>query len=299
VGASSGLGLIARGFGLGFATVLDAGLQGDNLLNSEGTATLTVGFMTGYAHQFGIGGMNLKVGGVIRPMLRLRTGMTGADLAGFLMAGGEGEGEPAEGEEGRSFLSLFPDAYYGTGIGLDVGAILEMGGLSVGLAIQDLFGTRFNYQRSSLAYVWETFNATQSLPQDGEVVETPEYVIPMEVTAGVSFHPDLGPLSFLIDPTVHADLQNVVAVMEKRADPADLIHVGAEVKVFRFISLRAGFSRGYMTAGLGAKLLFLDVNVAAFAEGSPEDLSGLEDPEGFDFRTFGNMGITAEIAIRI
>jgi hypothetical protein len=106
----------------------------------------------------------------------------------------------------------------------------------------------------------------------------------MSVHAGAEFHPDLGGLSFLIDPSVHAEY-----VMTSGVDSSfwTNLHLGAEVRVLRMLRLRAGLNQGYTTLGVGLKLLFLEAHVAYFGR-EMGSYAGARQ----------NQGVTAEVALR-
>ena len=46
----------------------------------------------------------------------------------------------------------------------------------------------------------------------------------------------------------------------------DLLHAGAEVRLLSFITLRGGINRGWLSAGAGVRLIFIDLNFAVFTE---------------------------------
>ena len=123
---------------------------------------------------------------------------------------------------------------------------------------------------------------------------TDSYYIPMNVSAGASIDIPLGPLENLIKPSIHADLRDVVGVFMEERSPWALLHVGAEAELFKFLNplfgatLRAGFNQGYITFGLGAKLLFLDLNMAIFARELGKYIG--DRP---------NSGATLELSIRL
>ncbi len=115
-----------------------------------------------------------------------------------------------------------------------------------------------------------------------------KYKIPMQGTLGISFHPDLGGLSFLFDPTVSLDYQHVFySQPENQTSFLSGIHAGTEIKVLKFLKVRAGINQGYVTAGVGAKLLFLDVNASYFTREMGR-FAGQQP----------NQGFTMEAAIR-
>lgn len=297
VGFSAGLGLIVKGFGLGFATIFDADVEGSSILTTTGDATLTVGFMAGYAHQFRFtDNLSLKVGGLLRPMFRINAPLK---LTGLF---------DAMGSMGGSFdaMGLLDTMLgsYGTALGIDVGAILGIGPFSIGLSVNDLFDTRFNYRSSGLRELYETLVATQRLPAGTELADE-KHVIPMDMRLGASFHPDLGRLSFIIDPTIHAQVGNFLTVAReakaardaRRDYPVavgDIVAFGAELRLLRVLALRAGYYQGAISAGIGAHLLFLDANVAAYiAPGTGSSLT-TETQLG----QLGDIGVAFELALR-
>jgi hypothetical protein len=100
----------------------------------------------------------------------------------------------------------------------------------------------------------------------GNVV-TDEYRIPMSLSLGASFHPNLGPFRHLIDPTVHAEIKDVLALArQEHLTVWTRLHLGTELRILHFLKVRAGINQGYFTVGAGAKLLFLDVNAALFTQ---------------------------------
>ena len=152
------------------------------------------------------------------------------------------------------------DLYTGNALAIDLGAILQLGSLSVGASLRDIGGTQFNYVQQAMDTVMDDPMASGSEPIDGAV-----YKIPMAATLGVNFHPDFGALSFLIDPSFSLDYQQVFyAEEENKTSFWTGIHAGTEIRVLRFMKVRAGINQGYVTAGVGAKILFLDVNASYF-----------------------------------
>jgi hypothetical protein len=109
----------------------------------------------------------------------------------------------------------------------------------------------------------------------------------MSAHLGVSFHPTLGGLSRIIDPVVHAEYALPFVPAEVAPSFWSSIHAGAEVTLFSLLKLRAGLNQGYMTAGAGLHLLFLDANVAYFGR----ELGAFAGAKQ-------SQGITAEVAIR-
>jgi hypothetical protein len=153
--------------------------------------------------------------------------------------------------------------YSGSALAIDAGiqgSLFE--NLFFGLSIRDAFNTR--YAMSSYPLGDWLFEAQYgSIPSDGAAAED-SYLVPMNISAGVGYHFDMGGLAWILDPTVHLELADPMGVIRDNKSPWALLHLGIDTKVLRFISLRAGLNQGYLTAGAGIKLLFIDLNVAAF-----------------------------------
>jgi len=280
IGMSIGAGLVVKGLGIGGALIIDSMLYGGrNVMDASGDLTATLGFVGGYALDFDLGGLGLAVGADVRPMYRVHAAIDNAlaaELLSKLMTGGDA-------------FSLLNQSgtYSGLGVGIDLGAIVTLGALKFSFSVRDLFDTQFAYTHATFADTLTAIGAGTSVVGD-PLPEGDSYRIPMNVSTGAAFHPDLGALSFLIDPTVHVDLQDAIGVFKYGRSPWTLLHIGSEVRVLRFIKVRAGFNQGYISIGGGIHLLFLDLNIAAFTRELGKHI--LDQP---------NSGITLELAIRI
>ncbi|MBN2050227.1 MAG: conjugal transfer protein TraF [Spirochaetales bacterium] len=278
IGFSTGLGWTGKGLGLGVVGMVDSHIVGDTLLGASGHATATVGLIGGLAIPFNIFGMKLTVGGDVRPMYRAYIPMDNTVVIGLLRSLSE------EGSDPLTYL-MTQSAYAGVGLGIDLGAMLDIGPFTVGLSMRDLFGTRFNFGQSTLEDIVASLETEGALPEGTDVQDT--YMIPMEINVGAAWHPDLGGFSFILDPKVHVDLKDPIGIIRDKRSPWTLLHIGAEAKMFRFISLRGGFNQGYITGGVGMKLLFLDINASFFT---------LE--RGMYIGDKPNSGVTLEAALR-
>ena len=277
--AESVFGIVGRGFGLGATFMVDSYVYGRTVLGAEGELTATLGAIAGYAFPFELFGIKFSVGGDLRPMMRIHVPITNQNISQIfgIVTGGGAEGE----DPGEAILNSI-DALYGWGLGLDVGAIMEIAPFSVGISVRDLFGTRFQYMKSGLkSFVDGGLDFSQGTPVDDT------YVIPMNIYGGFAFHPDLGFLKYIIDPTVHIGLEDPIGVFRDERSPWTLLHLGGEVRLLSLFSVRAGLNQGYITVGAGAKLLFLDVNFALFTRELGKRIG--DRP---------NSGVTFEAALR-
>lgn len=272
-GMMTGVGYVGRNLGLGLVGILDSFAYGPNTLGVQADVNLTLGFVGGLGFPIHLGGMTLFVGGAVRPMYRVSVKDIGMGEFMDLLAGA-GTGSDSN-----------TTALHGVGLGIDAGVIAELGFLSLGLTVKDLFGTKFHYSTSTLDDVLGALEAGQ-LPEGDPVPEEDQYIVPMSVNFGVAIDPDLGGLSFLFDPIVHAQYTLPLGAVEETSFWKGM-HVGAEVAFFRFIKVRGGINQGYFTLGAGLHLLFLDINLALFSRES-----------GSYAGAHQTQGLAAEVAIR-
>lgn len=261
IGANINTGIAVVGKGLGLAVIADVDSygRGDNALGTEIDAVGTLAVIAGLSFNPKLGPLSIHIGGDIRYMHRVKM----VDVGIIDLMDIQNSGIPV--------LS-------GDALAIDLGTIIEMGPLSLGVSVRDVGGTKF---------VYKSENASD-YGQGYEIEVSEDYRIPMQINTGIGYHPDLGALAFLIDPTFNFEYQHVFY-----QDPDNTpsfwtgVHAGTEIRVLRFLKLRAGINQGYITAGVGAKLLFLDINMAYFTREMGE-YAGVEP----------NSGMSLEVAFR-
>jgi hypothetical protein len=274
-GVSSGIGFVGANLGLGLIGMADVFASGPNTFGVEVDSHITFGFIGGLGIPIDLGGILLRLGGAVRPMYRIRIPNMGIDEVLSLASSDMSTGE----------ITL--PVYQGVGLGIDLAAMAEFGPFTASLSIRDLGGTVFQYTTSTFSEAMTALDAG-SLPEGGpEIPENERYVIPMTWNIGAAFHPDLGGLAKLIDPVVHADYAISFVPIEVAPTFWTSLHLGAEVRLLSIFKLRAGINQGYITAGAGVHLLFLDVNVAYFGR----ELGSFAGAKQ-------SQGLTAEVAIR-
>jgi hypothetical protein len=257
IGASAGIGYVGNGLGLGMMIIEDSYLYGSSLRGASGDLTATIGFIGGLSVPFDVLGFRLHIGGDIRPMIRVHSPISNSVAFGLLTA-------LANGQDLLSPLNS-ADALYGLGVGLDLGAIAELGSFTFGFSVRDLGGTQFKYNQSTFGTVSSTLGSTLRFP-GGSSVTADQYVIPMSVGLGAAFHPDLGAVKYWIDPSVSVDVQDIATVLGGSNSIWYALHAGAELRLINMFALRTGLNQGYLTFGAGVKLLVLDLNFAFFTQ---------------------------------
>jgi hypothetical protein len=282
IGASTGIAYAGKGLGLGMVIVTDSYFWGPTLLGMGGDVTATVGFMGGMSFPLQAGPFLFHIGGTLRPMVRIHTLLPNADaLAMFSSL-----------QAGDTLMSSLgsANAVYGVGVALDLGVIAELGWFTFGLSIRDLGGTVFNYSIDDFATLTAVFGSELRLPPGSPI--TDRYVIPMDVSFGVGFHPVFGKFNKILDPTIHVELTDMVNVIGGAIAGSNsawnMVHLGAELRFLSVLSAWAGLNQGYFTFGAGLDLFVVEINASVFTR---ELGSYLGDR--------ASSGATLEVAIRL
>ncbi|MFZ4617877.1 MAG: hypothetical protein ACOYM2_16980 [Rectinemataceae bacterium] len=245
-GASAGLGFTGGGWGIGATAVADTYAHGATLLGTSLAGSGQVNFIGGMAVTLGPKDFNLKLGGDIRPFVRVDSSMSVSSLLGSLSGG-----DPVAAVTGN-------EANYGLGLVADLGAIMTAGPLAVGLSVRDI-GASFNYYSTTLMDLGTAINDPTGL------LFTSATFAP-DITAGLSFAPMPAFLSWLVDPVAYLEVRDALALLEPDANIWNRLHAGAEIKLLNFIYLRGGLSQGYMSVGGGVDLLILQGDIGVFTE---------------------------------
>jgi hypothetical protein len=255
-GSAIGFGYIRGGLGLGAAFIIDSMLYGQTMLGCTGDITATLGFMGGLSVPFDLAGIKFRVGGDLRPMIRIHGLLPNSSAISVVNA-------IATGGDIAGALSAAP-AVYGSAVGLDLGMIGEWSWFSFGLSIRDLGGTTFFYSMNTFGSVTGTLASQGRLPAGSSVSDS--YAIPMDIGVGLTFHPDLGRVRYFVDPLLSVELHNINGALGGTSMFWTCIHAGTELRLFNLLALRAGLNQGYLTAGMGVKLLVFDLNMAVFTQ---------------------------------
>lgn len=250
-GGAFGIGYAGGGLGIGLTTVVDSYVWGKNALGAEGTLDAQVSLTLGVAFPLPLFGLDLSVGGGLRPFLRM-TGPISSTQLTSLMTGG-------------SIDAAIGGAAVDVGFGLagDVGAKLNLGKrLTIGLSVRDI-GTEQRFSPSTFGEVLDYLGQGDLPPSDSHVT----YLMYPDITLGASFRPIVGPLSGLVDLLFLVELQDPVGVIQEQKTVLQLLHGGAEARFLGgLFSLRGGVNQGYLSMGIGMELLALKLDVGLFTE---------------------------------
>ncbi len=289
---------VGSGVGFGFFANAATNITGETILNSRGRAFVNLTGVFGLSFNIIEG---LSIGASIRPSLLGYTKINPSAIIGDVLGASDG------GDAGDPIAMLFNRGiFYGGTVGLDVGALWDIGPFTLGAAVKDLVRIGPDYSQLSL----EDFDNING-PQD--VLTVLENGVPLpdqnnlwrifpNISVGAQFHPDLGVLSFLIDPRVSVDIRDLLKFIDivslpetdprKQAwSPLEMLHIGAEVTFLDFVTVRAGLFGEYLSAGAGVRLLFMDINAAVTGDFDQVALANGE-------LEFGTIGASIEAAIR-
>lgn len=269
-GFNAAVGMGYSGSGLGLGLVLGEQTSGSSPTDVRSHATLA--FIGGMGIPIG---KHLLVGGAVRPMFQvLVPDASMTDLLSFLRA--------------TTTSDLNTSSLYGVGVALDLGAIVNTGAVSYGVAVTDIGGTRLSFAEDTLGSLASSLGAGGGLPNGRSVSLT--YMVPMRATLGVAFHPRVGRgRSFVpsieIDYTYRFD-PNEMLRLPTSTELLDGFHAGIDLGLFSLLHLRAGYEYGRVSGGVGMDLPGFHIDALAFRQVASSDISG------------PSRGISAGVSIR-
>ncbi len=262
-GGSSGIGFVGKGLGLGLISSADLLLSGSPFpAGVAGHFVWDLSVIGGYALVPVKGDfVRWSIGADIRPSIRLYAPLSAKT---FLSAVAAMKDDSVTGAAYTAALNGV-ELYQGAAVGLDAGTRLSLGGFTLSLAVRDILDTRYSMRRYGYGDWLDELKDDRKLPDSGSDADD-QYIVPMSSTAGIAYHPDLGAFARYLDPTFHVELENPLELFAGTEDVPDLLHAGAELAMFRFLRLRAGYDRGSLTAGVGLRLAFVQFDAALFSD---------------------------------
>ena len=249
-------GFITEGFGFGvFGTFRSnqIGLTGNKVnpsvtVNADGTLEIPVGLAFKIFDKINLGASVRYI-----QSAKVKKELYYTDISDLTQDGLSTEGE----------LSIL-GAEKAQGIGVNLGAVVELNKLNIGIGLQDPF-TKLQTSK----YVLKNGSTTEYEEQDLE-----KKSLPTILSVGISNKPynDEGKKNKLFWAV---EMQNLLSkdLNDDGHDDTNLykkLHLGAEYTVFESrlfdLSLRGGLNQGYPTVGTSISLAFLEVEYAYFTE---------------------------------
>ncbi len=251
-GASLGAGWAGKGFALGANIIMDLPVAGAFPLSTKVKTVSQADLVLGLGIPIRMGPIGLKIGFDGRVFYRLNapsSGWTFVDIATALLGDGE--------IDDTLLQSLKLHAGYG--FAADAGAVLNIGPLLFGFSVRDL-GLAFKMKEISVYDVIQ--GGPASLPTDGTI----PYALTPEYAAGI------GVRLFenrLFEPSIYAEVEDPVSLFSSAdilTDVFNKLHAGAQLRLLRFITARAGLNKGWISVGAGIDLAMFELDAAVFTE---------------------------------
>ncbi len=266
-GGLAGIGYSGRGLGLGLFLSGGAEIQGDAVLT--GDSGFELGLVGGYSYALNILGVNVSLGASLRPMLRAEVPLDDATARSVIRDAARG---------GLGLLdSLWSErALYGLALGVDMGALADLGRLRLGLAITDVGNTTFRYSDAKLGDLLTSVVTLAPLPE-GQATDEGA-TVPMRVRLGAAYA--LTPALL-----IHGEITDPIPVLLGDADPLDSIHLGLQLALGKKGRLWLGYEASGLSAGAAWRLGPFETSIAAYGLDPRPDSSA-------------TPGIAAETALR-
>ncbi len=290
VGAMIGIAASGNGLGIGLFGNVAAGLYtptGKSILSSMARASTTITLAAGLAFSLWDG---FDIGFQVRPTINGYISFLPAGMITNLMSGST---DPT-----AIVASILSNGIYkGFRIGFDAGALWDLGDLTLGVAVKDLIPSPTLYLNYTDPMALLTPSEIANFK--GATAIPGSYQVPgLKVNVGVQWHPDWGILNDILDPRIGVDVMDIggwlrTSAADKAAamsewDILQKINIGAQVKLFKFLTFSAGLGQGMASAGVGINLLLVDINAAVGARYKA-------NPKTFD--DFSEVAFSVEVAL--
>ncbi|MFZ5860828.1 MAG: hypothetical protein ACOYVH_08840 [Spirochaetota bacterium] len=249
-GMSMGAGWVgAKGISIGFNVITDELAQGNSVLGAKLISSTQGNAVLGLAYPIQLGPVWLKVGVDGRVFYRMQSDpTTGWPFSTILNKVLDNSFSPSD-------LTFFG----GYGFGADAGVILGLGPIMFGFTARD-FGLEFKVgQFTAQDIVDKTISA---FPLAG--------TIPAALTP--SYAAGIGIKLFengLFEPAVYAEVDDPMSIFSSSdmlSTAFNSLHAGMQLRLLRFLSVRAGLNKGWYSLGAGLDLSLFEFDTAIFTE---------------------------------
>jgi len=161
----------------------------------------------------------------------------------------------------------------GVAMPIDIGVNLNLPiGLRVSAVARDINATysMINYKHAGtwLNEIMALVGAEDLYTGDEGDLDEFTVTVPWKLDFGIGWTPHLGSLSRLLQPSIALDFVDMAKLLENPEENQnaflDHMRVGAELKLFSMVDLRAGLNRGYMSVGVGLDLFVFHIDAAYY-----------------------------------
>jgi len=271
-GTSVGLGWVGkRGLSFGVNLVTDEVVAGSSLLTARLSSATQANGVLGLAYPFKLGPLSLKIGVDGRIFYRMQSN----PVAGWGITSVITDFSNPGNISASSFAFIG-----GYGFAADAGLIFGIGPVMFGFSARDL----------GLEFKVGSFTAQDLANGDFGALISGGSVSALLIP---SYAAGVGVRLFengLFEPSVYAEVDDPITLVQSTdfvTDALKSLHAGAQLRLLKFITARAGLNKGWYSIGAGIDLSFIEFDAAMFTEET-----GMYPGER------GRSGISIQAAIR-
>jgi hypothetical protein len=255
------------GFGIGMQVQeqlhtysTDGQLTSDKIIAEiNAAASVGIGFRLDFIPEV----LSVDIGATARPTYKAYSNKIGANEIINIAD----DDDPAQ-----KFMSEYPVAA-GWAVPVDVGVNVNLPvGLRVSAVARNLNGkytmTQYDVSGDWVNEMVELAGGDPVYTGTSGAITEYEYTVPWTLDIGFGWIPELGGLGRLLRPAFAFDLVDVATLAESMETDEDAylnhIRVGAEVKLFSMVDVRAGINQGYLSLGVGFDLLVIHLDASYY-----------------------------------
>lgn len=272
MGGNMILGYYGDNFAGAVSIVSDLFFYGDSYPTEIYSTLLTDTRLTlSFAYPIDIEDVRIAIGLTVEPFYRLHTFLP-ADQTQVLLRDFLSVPVVA----GNSYLSA-ENSLYGGGVSFHAGVLVKIiNTVSIGISLREIADTRIFYSRTSLQNLLNNLSlfSLPSIANPGDAgyidLESESFTIPMKVRFGVAYHPYIKEAP-MVEPTFSVEISELVFSLDEYSDSNFLhaLHLGAQVRLYKWFTAQIGLSQGQFTLGTGFDLGIFEIHSAWFGQVVP------------------------------
>ena len=250
-GAAIGGGWVGKkGLAIGVTLVTDDVVSGSSLLSSKLISATQANGIIGLAYPLTLGPVWFKIGVDGRVFYRMQSDpTTGWPFSDIL------NGTIVNNDLDTSTI----DFLGGYGFAADAGLVFGIGPVMLGFSARDL-GLEFNVGSFTLKDIIDSGLSALSFAGTDTATLTPTY----SAGLGMKLFED-----GKFEPSIYTELDDLTALVSSSdilADAFNSLHAGAQLRMFKFLTVRGGLNKGWYSLGAGIDLALIELDAAVFTE---------------------------------